>query len=156
VAALDPDLPVYFLRTVEEWVRANSFGSFLVARLFTIFGAVGFALAGVGLYAVLAYGVAQRQREIGVRRALGALDRGIVRLVMRQSATQSLIGLALGLPLAVLFGQALSGELVGVDAFDPVSLAAVVGLIVAVTLLASTLPVRRALRVDPLRALRQE
>jgi putative ABC transport system permease protein len=156
VAALDPNLPVYFLRTLEDWRRIAAFDQRLMAALFGIFGAFAVLLAAAGLYAVLAYQVGQRVREIGVRRALGADDRGIVRMVLRQGAWQLGLGVGIGLLLALGFAQLLSGILFGVEPHDPATFLAVAALLAMVSVLASLLPTRRALGVEPIVALRYD
>ena len=156
VAALDPNLPVYFLRTLEDWRRIAAFDQRLMAALFGIFGAFAVLLAAAGLYAVLAYQVGQRVREIGVRRALGADDRGIVRMVLRQGAWQLGLGVGIGLLLALGFAQLLSGVLFGVEPHDPTTFLAVATLLAVVSVLASLLPTRRALGVEPIVALRYD
>ena len=156
VAALDPDLPVYFLRTLEDWRRAAAFDQRLMAALFGIFGGFAVLLAAAGLYAVLAYQVGQRVREIGVRRALGADDRGIVRMVLRQGAWQLGVGIGVGLLLALGFAQLLAGVLFGVEPHDPATFLAVAALLAVVSGFASLLPTRRALGVEPIVALRND
>jgi hypothetical protein len=156
VADLDPDLPVYWLRTFDEWLHIGRFGVEFLAAIFAAFGGVAFALAAVGLYSVLAYAVSQRRREIGVRRALGARDAAVAGLVVRQGVVQALLGVALGIPMALGFGRLIAGELVGVAPHDPMTLGAVVGALLAVAALASWAPTRRALGVDPVVALRQD
>ncbi|HET6604307.1 MAG TPA: ABC transporter permease [Xanthomonadaceae bacterium] len=155
VQRVDPDLPVYWLRTLREWIDIAAFDHRLLAALFGMFGAFAVLLAAAGLYAVLAYQVSQRTREIGVRRALGANDGGIVRMVVRQGAWQLGIGLAVGLVLALGFAQLLSNFLFGITAHDPLTFASVLGLLCAVALLSALVPTRRALQVAPMQALRE-
>ncbi|MCK7592504.1 ABC transporter permease [Pseudomarimonas salicorniae] len=156
VIAVDANLPVYFLRTPEDWRRIASFDIRLMAVLFGVFGAFAVLLAAAGLYAVLAYQVGQRVREIGVRRALGADDRGILRMVARQGAWQLALGLGIGLLLALGFARLLSGVLFGVSTHDPLTFLGVAGLLCLVGVLASLLPTRRALGVEPMVALRYD
>jgi predicted permease len=156
VSALDSDQPVYFLRTLREWIDIASFDARLLATLFGVFGAFAVALASAGLYAVLAYAVSQRTREIGVRRALGASDRGIRRLVMAQGFTQTVIGLVLGTAIALLFARLLSNFLYGLQSFDPVTFIGAALLFLLVAALAAAIPTRRALHVAPMQALRYD
>lgn len=156
VVDLDRNLPVYFLRTLDEWAAIAAFNQRLMAALFSLFGAFAVLLAAAGLYAVLAYQVSQRVREIGVRRALGANDSGIARLVLNQGIGKLVVGAGIGLVLAFGFAQLLSGLLFGVSAFDPVTYLGVVVILALVTLCASLLPTRRALRIAPIVALRHE
>lgn len=156
VVDLDRNLPVYFLRTLDEWAAIAAFNQRLMAALFSLFGAFAVLLAAAGLYAVLAYQVSLRVREIGVRRALGANDGGIARLVLSQGIGKLGVGVGIGLVLAFGFAQLLSGLLFGVSALDPVTYLGVIVILALVTLCASLLPTRRALRVAPIVALRQE
>jgi len=156
VVNLDSNLPVYFLRTLDEWAAIAAFNQRLMAALFSLFGAFAVLLAAAGLYAVLAYQVSQRVREIGVRRALGANDGGIARLVLSQGLGKLGLGAGIGLILAFGFAQLLSGLLFGVSAFDPLTYLGVVVILAVVTFCASLLPTRRALAIAPIVALRQE
>ncbi|HVF34557.1 MAG TPA: ABC transporter permease, partial [Candidatus Saccharimonadia bacterium] len=154
VTKLDRDLPVYFVRTADEWVASQTIPDRLMAKLFAIFAAFGLLLAATGIYAMLAFAVAQRTREIGVRRALGALDAGIVRMVMGQGMRQLAVGLAIGLVLGFGLAQVLRNVLFGVETFDPLTFGAV-GVVLALAMLIATFaPTRRALRVEPMQALR--
>ncbi len=156
VVALDPDLPVYWLRSLRDWVDIAAFDHRLLAALFGMFGGFAMLLAAAGLYAVLAYHVSQRTREIGVRRALGAGDRGIVQMVLGQGLRQLLIGVGVGLLLALGFAQLLAGLLYGVTAHDPATFIGVAVLLGIVALVAALVPTRRALCVAPMVALRYD
>ncbi|HET6630163.1 MAG TPA: ABC transporter permease [Woeseiaceae bacterium] len=156
VYELDPDIPVYWVRTLDDWIWAGNFTSHVVSTLFGIFAFVAVALAAAGIYSVLAYSVAQRTREIGVRRALGALDGRILNMILRQGAWQLGIGLSIGLACAVLFARLLASELAGVSPFDPPTLLGVALILCAVALFASLIPALRAMRVNPMEALRYE
>jgi ABC-type antimicrobial peptide transport system permease subunit len=116
--------------------------------------ALGLAL--VGIYGVVSYGVAQRTQEIGVRMALGARAGDIIRDVLSRGARFALIGIAIGIILAAGLAQLLKGLLLGISPFDPITYAAVAGLLVAICLIASFVPARRATTVDPLTALRAD
>ncbi|HET9483629.1 MAG TPA: ABC transporter permease [Xanthomonadales bacterium] len=156
VEKLDRDLPVYFVRTAQDWIESQTITDRLMAKMFSVFAGFGLLLAAAGIYALLAFAVAQRTREIGVRRALGALDAGIVRMVMGQGMRQLVVGLAIGLVLGFALAQVLRNVLYGVDTFDPVTFGAV-GVVLAVAMLVATLaPTRRALRVEPMQALRND
>ncbi|HEV8254181.1 MAG TPA: ABC transporter permease [Vicinamibacteria bacterium] len=156
VRALDPALPVFAVGTLEQHVQAASFQQRLGGWLLAGFGALALALAVVGLYGVLAYSVAQRTREIGIRMALGSARAAIFGLVLREGLKLSVLGLAAGLVGAGLAARALSSLLLGVRPLDPVTFAAVAALLVVVALLACLAPARRAARVDPIVALRYE
>ena len=121
-----------------------------------VFGAVGLLLAGAGIYATLAYSVASRQREMGIRQALGATRSDVMRMVLRQGMTLVGIGVALGLVAAWALTRLLRGMLYGVSPLDPLTLAAGALLISLIALLACYVPARRATKVDPMEALRCE
>jgi hypothetical protein len=156
VSAVDADLPVYFLRTLDEWVAIGRFEDDFLALLFAIFGVVGVLLAAAGLYAVIAYSVSQKTREIGVRRALGAPDAGILRWVLRQGFFQAALGIGIGLPVSIGFGRLIADQLYQVSPFDPLTFAGVILLVILVALAATTVPARRALGVAPNTALRYD
>ena len=123
---------------------------------FTAVAVLTLALAAVGVYGLISYSVAQRTREIGIRVALGAQPRQVLGRIMREGLLLASAGIAIGLGAAALAGRALSRFLFGVSAADAPTFAAVAALLLAVALLASYLPSRRALRVDPIAALRTE
>jgi len=128
----------------------------LGAPLFTAFGALGLLVAAVGLYSVLAYDVAQRRRDYGIRLALGALRGDVLRLVLRRGLGVALGGVALGLALALVAGRAAAGLLFGVSPYDPLTLGGVTALLVAAALAASLVPGWRAARSDPAASLRAD
>lgn len=153
---LDADTPLYFVRSMDDVIAAVSFDHRLLSLIFSGFGLLSLVLAGAGLYAVLAFAVAQRTREIGVRRALGADSTRVVRMVARQGARQVGIGIALGLIGAIGFAFALSSLLAGVWIGDPITYLAVALTFALVAMLATVLPVRQALRIEPIQALRYD
>jgi putative ABC transport system permease protein len=128
----------------------------MIATLTMLFGALGLVLAAVGLYGVLAYTVEQRSSEIGVRMALGADRRGVVMMVLRGAFSQVGIGLALGIPAAIMAGKVMTKQLYGVQPWDPVWLALATFLLCVAALAASVIPASRAAGVDPMVALRNE
>ncbi len=146
------------VQTLHAHLRSSHFmfGRRLLAQVFGAFGLLGLVLAIVGLYAVIAHAVGQRTHEIGIRMAVGANRKTIVRMVLRWGLTLALLGVAVGLPIAVAAAQLFRSSLFGFRATDPVTFAGVVLLLMAVSLLASYLPARRAARVDPMEALRYE
>jgi predicted permease len=156
IRTLDPDLPVYDVRTMENHLGI----ALLPARLggfgLGLFGGLGLLLAAVGIYGVMAYSVARRRREMGIRMALGAAPAGVVALVLREGLGLALIGAALGLLAALAAARLLEGLLYGVSALDPVAFTVVPALLVGVAALAVWLPARRAAGVDPARSLRAE
>jgi len=156
VRAIDQDIPVYWVRTLDDWIFAGNFTSRIVSTLFGIFALIAVILAAAGIYGVLAYSVSQRTREIGVRRALGAADGRILSMVLRQGMFQLAVGLGIGLLCAVGFARVLAVMLHGVSPFDPFTLMVVAVTLFAVAALASLLPALRATRVHPMEALRYE
>jgi len=124
--------------------------------LFATLALAGLALAAIGVYGMAAYAVAQRTAEIGLRRALGAHDRAVFALVARRSAFDLAWGLGFGSALAVALAQPLAGMFYGVEAFDPPTFGAVPLVLLAAVALATVVPARRALRVEPVAALREE
>jgi predicted permease len=156
VAALDPNLPIENLKTLPQQVRENIFLDRMIGTLSAAFAALATLLAGIGLYGVLAYTVARRTREIGVRMALGA-DRGRVRgMVLRQVVWMLLIGGAIGIGGAYILGRAASSLLFGVQGADPFVIASAAVVLALFALGAGFLPAHRAARVDPMKALRYE
>jgi len=156
VASLDPDLPVYSLHTLETQVGQSVANDRLIASLSTVFSLLATALAMVGLYGVMAYTVTRRTREIGIRMALGALASDVARRILSEAGVLVAIGLALGLGGALWLGQYVQSQLYGLKAMDtPTFVSAALGLVLIATL-AAFLPARRASRVSPMTALREE
>jgi ABC-type antimicrobial peptide transport system permease subunit len=160
VAAVDPNLPLYFVGTPQqshdEFLAQNR----ILATMFSLFGVVATVLAAVGVYGVMSFGVSQRTQEFGVRMALGADRHQIVRMVLGQGGRQLLIGLVLGLTAAVAlvvwFTAAYAGLFFGVNRFDPAIYGFVVVLLTLVAAISCLVPALRATRVDPMVALRAE
>src|SRR5262245_21649745 len=153
---LDPDLPVTLVRSLELRVDEALAPQRFVTMLMGLFAMAGVALATVGLYGVLSYLATQRTHEIGVRVALGATSGDVVRLVTRQALMLTGIGIGAGILLALVTGRLMVGLLFGVEAYDPITYAVVLALLSGVAMCAVLAPVRRALRVSPLVALRAE
>jgi putative ABC transport system permease protein len=156
VHELDAELPLANVRTMEEWVSLSAAQPRLNARLLTIFSGLALLIAAIGIYAVLAYCVNQRTREIGLRMALGAQPRGVEKLVVTEGMKVALIGVGLGLLGALAAGRALSSIVYGVPVRDPATFAGVAVALAMVALAACFIPARRAARVDPVVALRYE
>src|SRR5690606_27522835 len=156
VGRVDPNLPVEELKTLERQVEENVFLDRIISTLSASFAALATLLAAIGLYGVLAYTVAQRTREIGLRMALGAGRDRVRTMVMRQMGGMLVIGGALGVGGAFLIGRSAEALLFGVDGFDPLVFAAAAGLLSFIAFLAAAIPARRASRVDPMEALRYE
>jgi len=156
VRALDPDLPLFGIRTMDEALAQQRWPFRIFGTMFTMFAAIALALAAVGLYAITAYSVTQRTQEIGVRMALGARAPQVWWLVVRRSFAQLAIGLLLGMAGAVGVGRLLRSLLVQTSPNDPTTLASIALLFVCVSLAACFWPARRATRLDPVHALRYE
>lgn len=153
---LDPNLPLWDVRSMQERLSRVTARDRFSTVLLGVFGALALALAAVGIYGVMAFSVAGRTREMGLRMAIGARGRDVVALVLREGLRVSLIGLAAGLALAVALGRVLRSQLYEVSPLDPAAFIAAAILLVAVALLACWVPARRATRIDPMEALRHE
>jgi predicted permease len=156
VTAMDPYLPGFPIRTLATIVDAALVRERLLALISTVFAALASLLAAIGLYGVVAYSVSRRTQEIGVRMALGALPGRVQRLVLRESLTLVALGIVCGLPVASAAARSLSTFLHGVKPGDPIVLVSSVGLLAAAAAIAGYIPARRAARIDPVEALRQE
>ncbi len=156
VAAIDPYLPAFQVRTLATQVETVLLRERLLALLSTIFGGLAALLAGIGLYGVVAYSVGRRTQEIGVRMALGARPGAVLRLVLGETLTLAAAGIVLGIPAALASARLLTGFLYGVDPADPTVLVGSVAFLAATGALAGFLPARRAARIDPVAALREE
>ena len=156
LAKVDPTLPLYSVRTMSEVMEIERRGEQIMPRLLGVFGAVALLLAIMGVYGVMSYSVSQRTQEMGVRMALGAQRTDILRLVLRQGGLLTLIGMIVGLALSAGATRALSFFLFGVSAYDPLIFGGVTASLTAAALLATFIPARRAVRVDPLVALRND
>jgi predicted permease len=155
ISAVDSQVLVSGIRTGQQVTDGSLFQARIGVVLLSVFGLLALGLASIGLYGILAYAVNQRQREIGLRMALGASRSTVLRLIFKQGMTLVSIGVAIGFVAALLVSRVLSGMLYGVGATDPVSLIAAASILGGVTLVACYVPARWATRVDPLVALRQ-
>ena len=156
VAALDPDLPLFDVRTIDDLLVFQRWGQRVFSTMFFVFASLALLMAAVGLYAMTAYGVAQRTREFGVRMALGAPGSHVAWLVARQTALHVAVGLLLGSAGAMAVSRVVPPIVSAARGGEPAFLAMVVALVVAVAALACLLPARRAVRVDPVVALRND
>jgi macrolide transport system ATP-binding/permease protein len=154
--AIDANVPLFDVRTIGEHLRLNQFIPRMASTMLALFGGLALLLAAVGIYSVVAFSVTQRAREIGIRMALGAGRQAVLRMVMRQGLGMVLVGLAIGLGLAVVAGRLLSGQLAGISPLDPVSYAGTAMGLLTIALLACLLPARRAAAMDPLKSLRRD
>jgi predicted permease len=152
---LDPKIEVSDARTGAKLIGQVLFSAQFVVVLLTAFGLIALALASVGLYGVMAYSVNRRQRELGLRMALGAKQSEVLTLVLRQGMTVVGIGIAAGMVISLLVGRALSASLFGVSPADPLSLGGASAVLITVAVLACYFPARSASRVDPMVALRE-
>jgi predicted permease len=156
VARLDPNLPIEQIKTMPQQVRENVFIDRMIGTLSSSFAVLATLLAAIGLYGVLAYTVAQRTREIGVRMALGANARTVRGMVLRQVGVLTLIGGLIGMAAAIGLARAARSLLFGLQGHDPVVLTLATLLLTMVALGAGYVPARRASQVDPMKALRYE
>ncbi|HEX5724091.1 MAG TPA: ABC transporter permease [Longimicrobiaceae bacterium] len=153
---MDPTVPVFDVRTMDEYRAYTTWDKRIMGEVFGMFGMLALVLAAVGVYGVMAYAVSQRYHEIGIRVALGAQRRHVMRLVVGEGAVLAAIGVALGLVGAFGVSRVMASVLYGVSPSDPVAFLLVPVLLAGVALLASWLPARRATRIDPMVALRAE
>jgi ABC-type antimicrobial peptide transport system permease subunit len=154
--AVDPNVPVIAIETQTEVIDRMLVLERTLAMLSGFFGLLALALACVGLYGTMAYAVARRTREIGVRIALGARSLVIQQMILRETAVMVLVGLAAGIPLALAAGRLLRAQLFDLSPFDPATTIAATLAVLVVTILAGYVPARRASRVDAMVALRCE
>ena len=154
VQGLDQNLPVSAMRSLDAQVSQSLSSERLMATMSAVFGVLATALAVVGLYGVMAYTVARRTREIGIRMALGARGLDVGWLVMRETLTIAVIGAAAGLPMAWWLSRFIESQLYGVTPMDRTSIASAIVALAAAALVAGLAPTRRAVTVEPMRALR--
>jgi ABC-type antimicrobial peptide transport system permease subunit len=156
IADLDPAAPVSNVRMMSEVLDAARARPRFLSVMLSSFSTVALILAAVGIYGVLAFSVAQRTSEIGIRMAMGAAGSDVLKLILREGVMVGLAGTALGAVGAFMLVRVMQGLLFGVSSFDVATFTLMAGLLVAVTLVACYLPARRASGVDPLIALRDE
>jgi ABC-type antimicrobial peptide transport system permease subunit len=156
IRSVNKDQAISDVRTVDQIKNQSMGGRRLVSVLLGTFGTVALVLAGLGIYGVISYNVAQRTREIGIRAALGATQRSLLRLILDRGVRLTLIGLAIGVAGAIGLTRLLASLLFGIGARDPLTMVSVGIILAAVAVMASYVPARRAMRVDPVVALRYE
>jgi predicted permease len=156
MSAIDPNSAGLTAMPLSDYISAAWFGPRVASLFLGVLGVISMLLAGVGLYAVMAYSVSQRTREIGIRMALGADPEGVLRMVMRRGLLLALSGIAAGLAISLAAAPQIAPLLYRVSPADPVSIAGAALFLIVVALLASLIPALRATRVDPMVALRQE
>jgi len=156
LSSINPDLTMIDFKTLDYQVADNFNQERLIARLTTLFGILALVLASVGLYGLTAYSVARRTSEIGVRMAMGANRSNVLVLVMRGALLQIAVGLAIGIPIALLGGHLMASQLYGVNTYDPFTLVFAVIVLAACAAIAGFVPARRASSIEPMNALRTE
>lgn len=156
VEAMDPDVPVADVQPMRDYIAEAVAPTRFAFALIGVFATMALVLASIGLYGVIAYSVRQRTREIGVRMAFGADESNIVKLVLKRGMVVGLIGVGTGIVASLISTRTVSSLLYGVSAVDPITFVGIPLILVAVTLVASYVPARRAMRVDPVVALRDE
>jgi ABC-type antimicrobial peptide transport system permease subunit len=153
---LDPNLPLFDVRTIDEHLQIATFLQRIAASMLAFFGVLGVVLAAVGLYGMVGFNAAQRTREIGLRVALGAERRQVLALILRDAAALVACGLLAGLVLAAIVGRLLASQLTGVSGHDPISFIVTALLLTGVAGTAAAIPAWRAARLSPLVALRRD
>ena len=156
IRALDPDMPLYNVRTMTNRVDESLARRRFSMLLLTLFACVALGLAAIGVYGVIAYLVSQGTREVGIRMALGATPKEILMLVVRQGMTVAFVGVIAGLVGAFLATRFMTSLLFGVSATDPMTFLGIAVVLCLTALLASYVPARRAARIDPMVSLRSE
>ena len=155
-AAIDPGLTIFDAEPMTEYIAASLFGTKITANLLGVLSSVGLLLAAMGLYSTLAYSVAQRTREFGIRQAMGAQPHDILSLILRESGKLTLSGTVVGLTLATVSTRIVASQIYGISPLDPLTYGGVGLLLTAVAFAASYIPAHRAKSVDPMVALRYE
>jgi ABC-type antimicrobial peptide transport system permease subunit len=156
VKQLDAAMPVYSMKTLEGQLDETLLTERLIAMLSAGFGFLATLLAAIGLYGVMAFVVARRQKELGIRMALGAKPKLVIWLVMREVLLLLTIGLVIGVPSALALGKYVASQLYGIQARDPWIAIGTMAVLIVVSALAGLIPAQRASRIDPVLALRYE
>jgi putative ABC transport system permease protein len=156
VMAVDSEQPIFRINTMERFISDSVSDSRFQTQLLTVFAAVAFALAAVGIYGVVGYNVNQRTHEIGIRLALGARQRDVLKMVVKQGMGLATTGVVIGLAGAFALTRLIKDFLFGVKASDPLTFGVIALILTLIALLACYFPARRAAKIDPLVAIRHE
>jgi ABC-type antimicrobial peptide transport system permease subunit len=156
VQEMDPALPLFGMRTLEDQVDRSLMTERMIATLASAFGSLATLLAMIGMYGVMSFTVARRAKEIGIRISLGAQAKNVLGMMMREVAFLMLSGIAIAIPTCIALARYIRSQLYGIDAGDPTNITAAALVLLAIGLIAGYIPSRRALRVDPIRSLRYE
>jgi putative ABC transport system permease protein len=156
VQTIDPEQPIAHVREMDDWIERSLQPRRTPTILLSLFGVTALALAAIGIYGMLAFGVTQRLREFGVRQALGADGGSILSLVLREGLGTAALGLGIGIAASLVLARGMRSLLVGVPPGDPLILTASAAMLLGVAAAAAWMPARRATRVDPMTVLRSE
>jgi putative ABC transport system permease protein len=153
---LDPEMPMSNIKTMDQWLTSGAAQPRVNAALVSVFAGVALLIAVIGIYGVLSYSVSQRTREIGVRMAIGVREGNVLQLILRQGMTVALVGIAIGLAGAFAFSRVMESLVFGIQVRDPVTYLSAAGLLAIAAAAACYIPARRASRLDPIVALRED
>ena len=153
---MDPGVPIFATTSFNEFIGASLFLQKIAASLLSVLATIAFLLAAIGLYGVMAYSVSRRTKEIGIRVTLGAQPKDVLGMIVRQAMVFLLVGLVGGMMGAAILARLVSSMLFGVSPADPVVFASVAAVTLLIALAATAIPAARAMRVDPILALRHE
>ena len=156
VRAIDPNIPAYSIRPLKDIIDESLGGDTIMAKIMSVVAVIALVLALAGVYGVMAYSVSQRRQEMGIRMALGAQNRNVIGMILRQGTGLAVVGVVVGLAVAFGMARGLSFFLYGVDAFEPVTYGGMAAALLIAGIVATYFPARRATKVDPVEALRAE
>jgi len=154
--SLDPEMPMSNIKTMEEWLSTGAAQPRINATLVGVFAGVALLIAVIGIYGVLSYSVSQRTREIGVRMAIGAREENVLSLILRQGMMVAMAGIAAGVVCALLFSRVVESIVFGIQVRDPLTFLGAAAVLSVAAAIACYIPARRASRLDPIVALRED